>query len=64
MVCMCACHGLVQEAAAAEAPAPQNCCCVWLHKLHDWLDDILWRKMYALIFAASFFSVSMLRMHR
>jgi hypothetical protein len=50
--------------AAEEEPAPRNCCCVWLHKLGDWVDEILWRKLYALIFATSFFSVSMFRMHR
>jgi hypothetical protein len=38
---------------------------VGLRKLGEWIDEILWRKLYALIFATSFLlSFSMYRLKR
>jgi hypothetical protein len=49
---------------AAEAVPDACCCCVWFNKLAEWVDEMLWRKLYALIFATSFWSPSLFRMHR
>lgn len=56
----------VQEAVASEdAPATPNCWIAGLCKLGDWIEDILWCKLYALTFAITFLtSVSVLRMRR
>jgi hypothetical protein len=58
-------RGVQEAVAGGDKPAPRNCLIAGLCKLGDWIDDILWRKLYALTFAITVLtSVSVLRMKR
>lgn len=46
-----------------DTPAVGGCCGL-IRRLGEYIDEILWRKLYAVIFATSFWSVSMFRLHR
>lgn len=60
------CHPwLVLQDAPVANPNSVGCCSYWFVKLGEWIDEIVWRKLYAVIFATSFLlSFSMLRLHR
>ena len=53
-----------QESAPEQSAAPPCCALGLLYKLLDFIDDIMWRKLYAIIFATSFWSPSVMRLHR